>query len=92
MPYQEEADPFVGKLYAIAKGKLRLSGPHIIEGLRKLATEERILEMFAIEVMWAEHRKKNGQYENNRPDQCLYAVKQKLLAMHREGLRGVVMK
>lgn len=92
MPYQEEADPFISQLWAIAKGKLRLAGPHIIVGLKKLGTEERILEMFANEMMWAEHRKKNGDHENTRPDQCLYVVKQKLMAMQREGMRELILK
>jgi hypothetical protein len=46
VPYQEEADPFVGKLFAIAKGSLKLK-EHWLVGMRKYATDEEIVKLFA---------------------------------------------
>jgi len=88
VPYQEEADPFVGKLFALAHGSLRVK-EHWVVGMRKLASEEVILEMFAAEVAEAKARRKEGKYTLTSPSQCLYRVTQKLKALKAAELKSV---
>lgn len=78
--YQEEADPFVGKLFAIAHGSLRLK-EHWVVGVRKVATDEQILEAFAEQRRIDIARRKNGDGHLTGPTQSFYAVTQKLKAL-----------
>jgi hypothetical protein len=80
--YQEETDPFVGKLFALAQGSIRVK-EHWIIGLKKLAPEEEILEMFAQQRALDIARRKSGDGQLTSPANSLYAVTARLKA-HRK--------
>lgn len=77
--YQEETDPFVGELYALAQGSLRVK-EHWVNGLKKLASEEEILEMFKQQRAADIARRKAGDGHLTSPANSLYAVTAKLKA------------
>jgi hypothetical protein len=77
VPYQEEADPFVGKLFAIARGSLKVK-EHWIIGMRKNATDEEILDLFAKQREIDIARRKSGDGHLTAPNNSLYVVMHKL--------------
>lgn len=62
IPWQDETDPLVKQLYALSGGKLRLMENHIA-GMRKLGTDQEIIEAFATKMKEAEERRAVGKYE-----------------------------
>jgi hypothetical protein len=79
LPYQEEADPFVGKLYAAAQGSLKVK-EHYLVGLRKLASDEEILELFKQQRGADVARRKAGNGRYTSPNNSFYAVMETLKA------------
>jgi hypothetical protein len=67
--FQESDDPFVGRLYALASGNLRLV-ENYVKGIRKLASDEAILERFRYELEQAAQRRSKGDYERTGPRSC----------------------
>jgi hypothetical protein len=80
LPWQEQqADPLVRQLYAIAEGKVRIF-EYQVAGLRKLAEGDdmRVLEMFQHEMAAAKADRAAGRWSGTSPKQCLYRVRQAL--------------
>jgi hypothetical protein len=77
--FQEEAqeDPFLGRLYAIAQGQVRLK-EHWIAGVRRHADDETIIEMFAKEMRAAREQRAKGKDYMTSPENCFYRVSLKL--------------
>jgi hypothetical protein len=71
--WESEADPFVGKLYAIAGGKLKLYRNNIA-GIKALAEEDEILELYRREIDAASESRARGVYEGTSPKACFWAV------------------
>jgi hypothetical protein len=70
-------DPFVGKLFAIANGKLRVKD-YVVVGLKKLASDAEILDLFAKQRAHDIARRKAGDGLNTSPNNSLYTVGQLL--------------
>jgi hypothetical protein len=64
--WQNEIDPLINKVYALCDGKIRLYEGHVA-AMRKLATDEEILEQFRAEVMLAKHARANKQFSGTSP-------------------------
>lgn len=76
--WSEEADPFIGKLWAVAGGRFRAK-PHWILGVRKYArSDEEVLTLFKEELARAAERRAKGSYEETSPAQCFYRVSRHL--------------
>jgi hypothetical protein len=79
--WQNDTDPLVGKLYAVAGGKLRLVEQTVV-GLRKFGTDEEIEALFRREVDAANaQRARGGGWTGTSPRECLkrvhFALKEK---------------
>jgi hypothetical protein len=71
--WENEADPLVGKLYAICNGKLRLYEGHVA-GIKKLASDEEILELFRKEVEAAKAKRARGEFGGTAPKEVFFRV------------------
>ena len=71
-PWQETADPFVGAIWKIAKGKIRVS-EGVIKTIRKVATDEEFLHLFEYEINLAEARRvPGGDWSGTSPKACFW--------------------
>jgi len=71
--WENDTDPFVGRLYAICDGKLRLYENHVI-AVRKLANDEEILELFRKEVEATKVKRARGEFKGTAPLACFWRV------------------
>jgi hypothetical protein len=71
--WQEETDPFVGQIYAICGGNIRVF-PRQVEWFRKLACDQEFLEQLRIEVANGKARRAAGDYNRTSAKQCLWAT------------------
>lgn len=71
--WENETDPFVGKLWAVAGGKLHLYPGHVVAA-RRVANDEEFIEAFQKEFMAAQERKAAGQYDGTGAKACFFRV------------------
>ncbi|MGB7729917.1 MAG: hypothetical protein WBL50_17940 [Candidatus Acidiferrum sp.] len=71
--WEHETDPFIGKLYAIADGKLKLYENHV-RAMRAIAGDEEILLLYRHEIEAAKARRQRGSYEGTSPLACFWTV------------------
>jgi hypothetical protein len=76
MVWENEADPIVGKLFAIAGGKFRLYPNHLV-ALRKFASDDVILHNYTATVAAAARDKANGLASKD-PRGCFWQVYHRL--------------
>jgi hypothetical protein len=77
-PWHGEADPFIGRVFAIAGGRFRAK-PHWILGVRKYGySDDEILELFRKELEAAACKRAKGEHSMTGNHQCFYRVSQHL--------------
>jgi hypothetical protein len=75
-PWHGEADPFIGRLFAVAGGRFRTK-PHWILGVRQHGwTDEEILELFRKEIAAANEKRGRREYHMTGKHECFYRVAQ----------------
>jgi hypothetical protein len=73
-PWHAEADPFIGRLFAVAGGKFRAK-PHWLLGIRKYGySDDEVLKLFTTEIAAAKAKRDRGAYGMTSPSQCFYRV------------------
>jgi len=87
LPHQEEADPFVGELYAVAQTDLRLQ-PHWLASVRQCASDIEILSAFTEQRRADIARKLAGDGHMTSAKNSFYVVCDRLKRQHRERLRA----
>jgi len=75
LPWQEEVDPLVGKMYALSGGKLRMM-PYQVAALRKFADNDdaMILRLFTTEIEAAIDARGRGKHDGQSPNSCRHRV------------------
>lgn len=73
LPWQGATDPFVGKLWSIADGKIRVY-ENTIKAIRKMASDEEFLREFEQEMESAKARRAAREYEGTSPKACFWKV------------------
>lgn len=71
--WQNDTDPLVGKLFAIAGGRLHLYENHV-KAIRFVATDEEFVAAYQKEFTEAKLRRESGNYEGTSPTKCLWRV------------------
>jgi hypothetical protein len=73
LPWQIETDPLVAKLYAISGGKLRLMENYVV-GLRKVATDEELVNGYSVSMTKAQQLRDQGHYAGTSPRAVMHSV------------------
>lgn len=73
LSWEDEADPLVGKLFAIAGGKFRIM-EWKLKWARKHGSDEEILELFTAEVEKAKAAKALGNWAGTHSSSCFFRV------------------
>ena len=89
MQWEHEADPLVGKLYAIAEGKFKVYENHKLS-IRKYGSDEEILSLFRNEVLAAKGMgRARGAWEGTSPMKSFWTVYNHLKARAKESKSGL---
>jgi hypothetical protein len=70
-PWQESADPFIGAIWKLACGKIRVLDWQIV-AVRKVATDEEFIAEFESELNGAQLRRSSGDWHGTAAKACFW--------------------